>query len=310
MMSKRKKKSFKTRRKDGRKEPQMAKYKLNLQLFAEGTSAGAEGEAGDSAVDAGQQKVENPQDDAEYTTDEIEERKAKFQELIDGEYRDMYQERVQSIIKDRISKQMRQNSELTERLNQQNPIIEELCKKYHCDINGLQKAIESDDEFFRTLATERGMTVEQYKEFSKLEQENAALREAAEEIERQKQGDQVWQQWLYQAEEMKNWYPDFDLRSEVENEPEFARLLQSGVSVKGAYEAIHIDDIMNGVLRRAVNQTAKAVANNIGARSKRPAENGTNSQAVQTKQYDVANMTKKQREDLIKRAARGETITL
>ncbi|MBP3703635.1 MAG: hypothetical protein J6I65_07585 [Lachnospiraceae bacterium] len=286
----------------------MRKFEFNLQLFAEGAEAG-DG-TGDNAVDAGQQTVENVQDDAEFTTDEAEERKAKFQELIDGEYKDMYRENVQSIVKDRLSKHVQQNNELSKKLNRQTPIIDELCRKYNCDVEGLQEAINSDDEFFRNAATDRGMTVEQYKEFSKLEQENAALRAAAEEIERQKQGEQIWQQWLEQAEQMKNWYPDFDLRAEVEAEPEFARLLQSGIDIKTAYEAIHIDDIMTGVLGRAVSQTAKAVANNIDARNRRPSENGTNSQAVHTKQYDVDKMTKQQRDELIKRAARGEKITL
>ena len=60
----------------------------------------------------------------------------------------------------------------------------------------------------------------------------------------------------------------------------------------------------------ATRKAVAATANNIGARNKRPAENGSNSQAVATKQYDVSKMTKAEMDELARRAARGEVITL
>lgn len=43
--------------------------------------------------------------------------------------------------------------------------------------------------------------------------------------------------------ETVNIYPDFNFEKELENE-EFKRLLSTGVTVKNAYEVIHIDEIV------------------------------------------------------------------
>lgn len=40
-------------------------------------------------------------------------------------------------------------------------------------------------------------------------------------------------------------YPDFNFEKELENE-EFKRLLGIGVTVKNAYEVVHIDEIVKG----------------------------------------------------------------
>ena len=43
--------------------------------------------------------------------------------------------------------------------------------------------------------------------------------------------------------ETVNIYPDFNLEKELENE-EFKRLLSTGVTVKNAYEVVHIDEVI------------------------------------------------------------------
>ena len=61
-------------------------------------------------------------------------------------------------------------------------------------------------------------------------------------------------------------------------------------------------------------QTAKnvreQVTNNIASRNTRPTENGVSSQNAQVFKTDVNNMTKADRQALIRRAEKGENIKL
>jgi hypothetical protein len=87
------------------------------------------------------------------------------------------------------------------------------------------------------------------------------------------------------------------------------RLLKSGVPVQHAYEVVHINEIKQNNAVHVAKQTSKATADNIRARGNRPKENaGSATPGVQYKS-DVSKLTKKDRAEIAKRVARGETIS-
>ena len=284
----------------------MYKNKINLQLLAEGGgsdggSAAAEGNqnsaqgVGNSAGQGeanGAQKTVNPQ-----------EREAAFKDIIRGEYKDLYTKEVQGII----DRRFKQTKQLEQFQTDVNPLISMLSTKYGTnDIAQLIKAIENDNGMWEAAADAEGLTVEQYKAKQKLENENAQFRRMMEAQAKQQQARAQYQQWLEDAEGVKESYPNFDLQAESEN-PDFINLLARGVPMKHAYEVIHMDDIKMGV----ATATQQAVAADVRANGMRPSENGAAQvNGVVTGKVNPSKMSKADRADMIRRAQRGETITL
>ena len=302
---------------------------LNLQLFAEGASGGdggtgAEGATGVSATAAGSQSKgvkSNPLADVKYgiqPTEETtpaaevvenptEDRSAKFEALIKGEYKDLYDQRVQ----DTVQKRLKSTKETVERYEALSPTIEALAKKYGVDpsdIKALNKAIEEDDSYYEEEALEKGITVEQLKEIRKMEKENAELKRQMEEQSRKDNANKVYSQWMNQAESTKQVYPSFDLRTEMQNQ-KFVDLLRSNIDVRTAYEVIHKDDIIAGAMQFTAKKVEQNLTNKIIANGARPSENGNSSQGASVTKRDVSSLTKADFAEIERRVARGERIS-
>ena len=223
---------------------------LNLQLFAEGGGdggTGAEGTTGVSATAAVSQNKgvkSNPLADvvygkqaeettpvAEVVENPTEDRNAKFEALIKGEYKDLYDQRMQ----DTVQKRLKSTKETVDKYNELAPTLEALAKKYGVDasdIKALNKAIEDDDSYYEQEALEKGITVEQLKEIRKMEKENSELKRQMEEQNRKENANKLYAQWMEQADKAKQVYPSFDLRAEMQN-PKFVDLLRSNIDVPG-----------------------------------------------------------------------------
>ena len=152
------------------------------------------------------------------------------------------------------------------------------------------------------------MSVEQYKQFQKLQRENAALLKAQRQQQSQQAAQQQLQKWYSEAEQVKGLYPSFDLNAEVKN-PQFLAMLRAGVPVQHAYEVVHMEDIKAGVARMQAKATEKQVVDGIRAKGARPPENGTAAQSAFTVKDDVSKLTRKDRAEIARRVARGEHIT-
>ena len=298
---------------------------LDLQLFAEGTGGdggtGAEGAMGVTATAAMSQTkgAKNPLADVKYGIQEAEvspaaevnptpteDRNAKFEALIKGEYKDLYDARVQ----DTVQKRLKSSKETVDKYNELTPTLEILAKKYGVDatdVKALNKAIEEDDSYFEEEALEKGITVEQLKEIKKMERENADLKRQMEEQNRRDNANKVYAQWMEQAEKAKAIYPNFDLRAEMQN-PQFANLLRSNVDVRTAYEVIHKDEIIPAAMHFTAKQVEQKITNKIIANGARPAENGNSSQSASVVKSDVSQLSKADRQEIIRRVQRGEKI--
>ena len=296
---------------------------LSLQFFAEGASAGAgdggtaEGQGVTGAAALPQKGVKsNPLADVKYgiqdapaagvQTEAPPDRNAEFERLIKGEFKDLYDARVQ----DTIQKRLRSSKETADKYNAMTPIIELLANKYGvdaADIEGLRSAVEEDSTFYEEEALERGMTVKQLKEFKRMERENADLRRQMDEAERQENGKKLYAEWMQQAEDAKKVYPSFDLRTEMNN-PRFVDLLRSNIDVRTAYEVLHKDEIIPAAMQFAAKAVESKLSRSIAANGARPTENGMSSQSASLVKSDVSQLSKADREEIIRRVQRGERI--
>lgn len=247
--------------------------------------------------DAGDREVVSSDAQAERAS-RWNEARQEFKAEFDGE--------VQRII----NKRFGETKGLQEQLDAVSPVIDLLRDKYGVtdgDMDKLMAAMEEDDSYWQDAADENGMTVEQYKQFRRYERENAEMREQIRAAQQQEQADNQLRQWWQQGEELKRSYPSFDLQREAQN-PEFLRLLQSGVPVDHAFQVIHMDEIMQGVAANTAKAAERQITANIRARGSRPAEAGASGKASFTVKNDVSKLSKKDRAEIAKRAMRGERI--
>ncbi len=108
-----------------------------------------------------------------------------------------------------------------------------------------------------------------------------------------------------QAAKTKEIYPEFDFQEEIKN-PEFMRLLNLGVGVKNAYEVSNIDAILENNTRKA----EKKVVDSIRLKGSRPVENGNEGTSGILLSGNASKLSRKERAELAKRAAKGEKISL
>lgn len=311
---------------------------LDLQLFADGTGAaggdtgagGATGAEATAAVSQTKGVKSNPLADVVYgkttatedgaqtadvqgsSTNQAEtvpavDRNAEFEKLIKGEYKDLYDAKVQGIVKNRLKGSQEKNDKYDALV----PTLEMLGKKYGVDptdIQALTKAIEEDDSYYEEEALEKGVTVEHLKFSKKLEKENAELKRQMQEQEARENGAKLYARWMDEANAAKAVYPGFDLKAEMQNQ-QFVDLLRANVDVRTAYEVIHKDEIIPAAMQFTAQAVEKKLTNNIIAGGRRPAENGTSSQSAVRTKSDVSTLTKDDIAEISRRVARGERIT-
>ena len=107
----------------------------------------------------------------------------------------------------------------------------------------------------------RGEMKELYEQAVRRETERALL--AAQQAQQQAAQRAAMVQRL-EAEEaqVKEVYPTFDLEKEAGN-PEFAALLKRGVSMKQAFEVLHMDELMQGAMQYTAAKVQQTTARNM-----------------------------------------------
>lgn len=298
--------------------------RVRLQLFAEG-AAGAAGDAG-SGSPAGStlatsQGAKSPLADVKYGKQDsgaaqaasgqepivADERQSRFEAMIKGEYKDLYDARVQ----DTIQRRLKASKETVDKYNASIPVLEMLGKKYGVDYNdaeALTKAIEDDDSYYEDEALEKGLSVEQLKSIRKMERENADLKRQMQEQAVREDAERIYAGWMDQSAALKQVYPNFDLNTELAN-PRFVDLLRSNIDVRTAYEVLHKDEIIPAAMAFTAQSVQQKLANSIAAGAGRPQENGIGQRASAVVKSDVSQLTKADRAEINRRVARGERIS-
>ena len=281
----------------------------------------------EGGADAG--APQNGEPSAEETTGEVQQqeepkqadpaqKRRAFGQLMQGEYAAEFEEAMQRA------------AQLAVQSVQENPavkgLLEALGEAYGIDagnaenLEALTEAVKSgkvkNDEYYETLAAERGISVKTARELDKMEgelQRANAEKQRAEQMrlaaEHQQRAAAVRAQWEAEAAQLKEKYPAFEL-DEVLNNPSVADMIRRGIGLEAAYRAAYFDQLMTESTARTAKQVEQGVAARIQQRAQRLAENGAHPGAAAETKVDVAHMTAKQRAELAKRARRGERIVL
>ena len=208
-----------------------------------------------------------------------------------------YNKQMQATIQGRL----RSAKDAEEKLGKLTPALELLARQHNLDpanidYDALAQAISNDESFYEQKALEMGVPVETARKIDQDEREKARnQREQERTIEQQKFQNHIMK-LEQQGEEMKKVFPNFDLRTELQN-PAFARMTSPnvGISVEDAYYAVHRKDIMTGAMQATAQKTAQKISNDIQAGRRRPNENGTSGQAPSVTSFDYSKASPEQR---------------
>lgn len=291
----------------------------SAQSAASSPEGGALGSEEKSELDEeaaeNQNEAEGKDGEEKGKTKSPEERRKAFGELLRGEYADLTEELMQNAV-----------TEATRRLEASpamKGLMQALQEKYGTDANDLVALTEAvrngavkDDAYYEKLAMEKGVSTKTARELDKLESQNKQLTEQQQlirQMERQREQQariaELQAGWDREAEQLKAQYPDFNM-AEVLANPEVEKMMRSGVSMTNAYRSAYFDHILKQQQAATAQQVEQGVVNRMQQRNARPGENGTRpGGAVQTK-IDVSHMSRKEMEEMEKRAMRGEVITL
>ena len=240
---------------------------LSLQLFAEGAE-----DKGVTASVAGVQGVKQQADTAQLPDTTASDPETEFDRLIRGQFKDQYNARVQDIVRKRLKGQEKT-------LEQYRALESAVAEKY---------GVEAKDPMALAQAIQ--------------ERENTP-----DELERHTAAKRQYEQWMWQAQQAKAFYPALDLSQEVRN-PRFMRLLRSGAEVEDAYLVAHRDEIIPAAMRYTAKAVEEKLANRIAANGARPSESAMAGRGTAVVADQVAHMSKAQRQDIIRRVRRGEII--
>ncbi len=114
--------------------------------------------------------------------------------------------------------------------------------------------------------------------------------------------------WLKESREMKELYPDFDLRNELRSSKLFSQLVMGGAPVRAAYETVHKDEILSGAMAYTADKVREQVVKNIETKGRRPLENGISSESAVMTAIDVNALTAKDIHKILKQVENGASI--
>ena len=225
-----------------------------------------------------------------------------------GKYKDLYARDVQAAIKDRFKNQEDANAKLAKVL----PALSAIAKQRGIDENdldGLVKNILDDDTLYEEDAEKMGMTVEGYRNYQAMLQENERLKEQEKEQQEQIFFRQHMQKLATQAEALKKEFPNFDLRAELQDE-RFRKLTSpnSGLDLRTAYYALHHDELEPQAMAYGIQRAQKQISQTLQANRRRPVEAASKAGRPAQVSVDPSKMTREERQRLLERARRGEKI--
>lgn len=246
------------------------RYTLDLQLFAGEGAETANGETGAENAVAGQ-------NGADELTAENE-----FSELINGKFKEQFNKKTQAII----DKRFKQTKELEEYKQKVSPTVEKLMEKYGIspgEEDRLASLIDGEENENHDQSPDRDFSL----------RENLRGRISS---------------WLEQSKDLKETFPDFDLRQELRQNKLFSQLLIGGAPLRAAYETVHKDEILSGAMAYTADKVREQVVKGIEAKGRRPVENGVSSESAVVTSVDVNSLTSQDILKILKQVENGANI--
>lgn len=321
----------------------MSIYKFYLQLFGEGGDAAPAGDNGSTGVTEqvaaapevpvykkrqginrlDRQKLvqqtapaEQPAPDVDSGTPAAQgSDRASFDELIKGDYKKDFDDRVQDIVRRR----MKGTEKTKQRLDSLEPVVKLLAEKYglaadgEIDPQSIVDAIMDDNAMWEEKAMQKNMTVDEFKEWNKEHRDYERLKQQESQRQQMQASQQAFQTIMEEANTLKSKYPDLDFGREMADqkfceEVAFYQRRGDPNPFQRAYESRHFDELMSRMATTAQKTSIKQVADAVAANKARPAENGAAQSGIAT-MVDPSKFKKKDFEDIKKRMLRGERVT-
>ncbi len=262
----------------------------------------------------GNAESESTQQSEALTETKPEDRSARFSEMIrkGGEFHEDYENRLNENLNRRMKSVNEQNAQLSKQADGYNKIAEILAMKYgvdSTDIDSLVKAVQGDDSYFEQMALDNGMTVSEQR--AKLEADKR-VNELEQKVKQYEQRDSDFETKRYldsEAEKLKTVYPDFDISEELQNNPDFSKMLAITKQVYGkenvqiAYEMANRDKHLNAVVNAMGGQMQTAMARQIEA-SGRPQSNANLNSVTAPAPKSINQMSKNEIAELAAEAKR------
>ena len=263
--------------------------------------------------DAAQSTAEQTQPGAEGAKDPAADRRKRFRDMIDGEFKAEFTEEFNKAFNRRykdakLLEQRAQNAEA--RLKEMKDVVDLMNARYSIsdgNLKDLKKAIEDDIDMWNQAGAKEGLTGEQKRAFTMSQMKVSQLEEAERSRKGSEQAQRQLNKWSAEAVQMAEKFPGFDLWKESQD-PHFVGMLQSGVPMEHAYKVIHMDEIISDAIRTTQSAVEKKVTDSVRARGTRPVENGTAAQSAAIVKSDPSKLSKEELFEIARRARRGEHI--
>lgn len=320
----------------------LEKFKLNLQLFGEGSGGGDGGSSsasigGNEGGNSGEMDIpaliperarKNYQKALEKTSGSTTEAKKKssdnapatdvqstaeklsYADLIKS---DDYKEEHKAYMDKTISERLKKYKGIEDDNAKYKGILETVATKYGVNLGDanflevLSQKIDEDDSYYENYAMEHDISTDEARRIVTMERKAARFDAQQAEMEKQERARQQILVLRQNAEKTKAQFPGFNLEAEMQNE-NFRRLCAAiNGDTTAAYMACHWNEIIPATVQMATRkvqaQTAQAVASN----KSRPIENGLSSSAPSVVQNNFSNMTLQQLREYAEEQRRKQT---
>ncbi len=112
-----------------------------------------------------------------------------------------------------------------------------------------------------------------------------------------------------QAEEMQSDYPGFSLDEALRGDPDFRRLLAAGVSVRRAWAAVRLPELIKEAAGKAAAEAAVTVGRRVLDTAARTGENAVLDRAAAVMKPNVSAMSEREILAVLEKVRRGEKIS-
>lgn len=239
-----------------------------------------------------------------------EDLQAEFAALIGkgGRFHDIYGQKVSDAIQGRFKNQADLQGQVDQIIETMGPAFQVYGVEMG-DLEGLAQAIAGDEDMYQRGAEREGLSLDQYKQNLELRAAAEKGRQITEAYERQMEQNRMFAQWEQEAAELQQAVPNFDLGMEIEHNETFAKLLDSGLDVRTAFAAAHMDDILTGNYEQATRAASQNVVNTIQSRASRPAEAGLRHAPAIQRKADPSALTNDDMDEILRRVEDGEKFS-
>lgn len=292
---------------DERERPRryvMYKFMFNIAAFdGEGGSAAAAGSAASGEASSPAAGESRAQGVSSETVAAAQEGSISFDQYVKD-----HQDEATKWFNKQFNRRHADYKALSERVAATSPIMDMLAMKFGIedagDVKAITEALEQDDYLYAERAEANNRTIDEQREWDRIDRENRMFREQQQAMQRKEQANKQYEEWMQQSGNLKQLFPSFDLDKELAN-PEFRDALRKGLSMERAFYAIHGEEITTGAMQYTAQAVRQATVEDMSQRRNRPQENGLSRQAAAKVSKDVHSLTKADRARIAAESMRG-----